>query len=135
MRSNAARSPRTLTDAEKAQIAEIRNLYEARIAEAQVMHLSRLQKMLDPAGREALVLNAPDFSRIRFTRFRLRPGQDASCLNLYRPTTPTIIAPEPGFIERGRFSFAASIAGTDADERAEARDRAEHERLDVVGLL
>jgi len=69
----------------------------------------------DAAGREALVLNAPDFSRIRFTRFRLRPGQDASCLNLYRPTTPTIIAPEPGFIERGRFSFAASIAGTDAE--------------------
>jgi hypothetical protein len=45
---------RTLTDAEKAQIAEIRNVYEAKIAEAQVMHLSRLQKMPDPAGREAL---------------------------------------------------------------------------------
>jgi hypothetical protein len=45
---------RTLTDAEKAQIAEIRNLYEAKIAEAQVMYQSRLQKMLDPAGREAL---------------------------------------------------------------------------------
>jgi putative ABC transport system permease protein len=72
----------------------------------------------DPAGREALVLNAPDFSRIRFTRFRLRPGQDASCLNLYRPTAPTIIAPEPGFIESGRFSFAASMAESDA-ERAD----------------
>jgi ABC-type antimicrobial peptide transport system permease subunit len=69
----------------------------------------------DAAGREALVLNAPDFSRIRFTRFRLRPGQDASCLNLYRPTTPTIVAPEPGFIEHGRFSFAASMAETDAE--------------------
>jgi putative ABC transport system permease protein len=67
------------------------------------------------AGREALVLNAPDFSRIQFTRFRLRPGQDASCLNLYRPTMPTIVAPEPGFIERGRFSFASSIAATDAE--------------------
>jgi putative ABC transport system permease protein len=71
----------------------------------------------DAAGREALVLNAPDFSRILFTRFRVRPGQDASCLNLYRPTTPTIIAPEPGFIERGRFSFGASMAAT-AAERA-----------------
>jgi ABC-type antimicrobial peptide transport system permease subunit len=69
----------------------------------------------DPAGREALVVNAPDFSRIRFTRFRLRPGQDASCLNLYRPTTPTIIAPEAGFIEQGRFAFAASMAATDAE--------------------
>jgi len=69
----------------------------------------------DAAGREALVVNAPDFSRIHFTRFRLRPGQDASCLNLYRPTTPTIMAPEAGFIERGRFAFAGSIAETDAE--------------------
>ena len=67
------------------------------------------------AGREALVLNAPDFLRIRFTRFRLRPGEDASCLNLYRPTAPTIIAPEPGFIESGRFRFAASLAESDTE--------------------
>jgi hypothetical protein len=52
--ADAGVTPRTLTDAEKAQIAEVRNLYEARIAEAQVMHQSRLQKMPDPAGREAL---------------------------------------------------------------------------------
>jgi hypothetical protein len=61
------------------------------------------------------VVNAPDFSRIRFTRFRLRPGEDASCLNLYRPTSPTIVAPEPGFIESGRFSFAGSLAESDAE--------------------
>jgi putative ABC transport system permease protein len=70
-----------------------------------------------PAGREALVVNAADFSRVKFTRFRLKPGDDASCLNLYRPTTPTFIAPEPGFIESGRFSFASSLAET-AAERA-----------------
>ena len=71
----------------------------------------------DAAGRESLVVNAPDFTRIRFTRFRLRPGEDASCLNLFRPAMPTIIAPEPGFIESGRFSFSSSLASTD-DERA-----------------
>jgi hypothetical protein len=69
----------------------------------------------DVAGREALVVNAPDFSRVKFTRFRLRPGEDASCLNLYRPTAPTIIAPETGFIESGRFSFASSLAQTGAE--------------------
>jgi hypothetical protein len=69
----------------------------------------------DAAGREALVVNAPDFTRIRFARFRLKPGEDASCLNLFRPSTPTIIAPEPGFIESGRFSFSASLASTDAE--------------------
>jgi hypothetical protein len=62
---------RTLTDAEKAQIAEVRNLYEARIAEAQVMHQSRLQKMPDPAGREALE-NEFRVERERLTRERDR---------------------------------------------------------------
>ena len=69
----------------------------------------------DAAGRETLVVNAPDFSRIRFTRFRLEPGDDVSCLNLYRPTRPTIVAPESGFIEAGRFSFTSSVAQTEAE--------------------
>lgn len=71
----------------------------------------------DPAGREELVVYAPEFERVRFTRFRVRPGDDASCLNLYRPTNPTIIAPEPGFIEQNRFSFGATLASSD-EERA-----------------
>jgi hypothetical protein len=62
-----------------------------------------------------LLIKAPELSRVNFTRFRLRPGQDASCLNLYRPTNPTIIAPEPGFIENNRFAFSASVAETDAE--------------------
>jgi hypothetical protein len=68
-----------------------------------------------PAGREALLIQAPESGGARFTRFRLRQGQDASCLNLFRPTNPTIIAPEPGFIEANRFTFAASLAETDAE--------------------
>ena len=50
----------------------------------------------EASGREALGIQAPDFAQTRFTRFRVRAGDDASCLNLYRPTNPTIIAPEPG---------------------------------------
>jgi hypothetical protein len=69
----------------------------------------------DAAGREALIVQAPEFARARFTRFRVRPGEDASCLNLYRPTNPVIIAPEDGFIEQGRFTFASSLAATDAE--------------------
>ena len=45
---------RTLTDAEKAQIAEIRSVYEARLAEAQVMHESRIRNVADPSARETL---------------------------------------------------------------------------------
>ena len=71
----------------------------------------------EPAGREALLIRAPELARVRFSRFRVRPGEDASCLNLYRPTAPTIIAPERAFVDSGRFTFASSLAQTD-EERA-----------------
>ena len=69
----------------------------------------------DASGRDALIVSAPEFETSTFTRFRVRPGDDASCLNLYRPTAPTIVAPEPGFIEQGRFTFSASLAESDAE--------------------
>ena len=45
-----------------------------------------------------------DGSRI----FRLRgsPGEDASCLNLYKPARPTLLGLPADFIERGGFRFA-----------------------------
>ena len=71
----------------------------------------------EATGREALIVSAPEFDKVKFTRFRVRPGDDASCLNLYRPTAPTIVAPESAFIEEGRFTFSSSLARTD-EERA-----------------
>ncbi len=41
---------------------------------------------------------------------RLRPGDDTSCLNLYRPSNPRILAAPPTLIESGRFAFQASLA-------------------------
>lgn len=37
--------------------------------------------------------------------FRLLPGEDASCLNLYRPQKPRILGASKDFIERGGFQF------------------------------
>jgi ABC-type antimicrobial peptide transport system permease subunit len=37
--------------------------------------------------------------------FRLLPGEDASCLNLYRPQKPRILGASHGFIRRGGFQF------------------------------
>ena len=67
------------------------------------------------AGREALLVQSPELERASFSRFRLRPGNDVSCLNLYRPTSPTIIAPEASFLDERRFAFAASLAETDQE--------------------
>ncbi len=71
-------------------------------------------------GRETLNLFADQNSLLEgvsFTRFRLRPGDDASCLNLYQPRNPRIIAPGPGFVESNRFEFQDSMAET-AEEKA-----------------
>ncbi len=40
-----------LTDQQKAAIAEIRNFYEAKLAEADLLHQDRLLTTLDPAER------------------------------------------------------------------------------------
>ncbi|HZH91612.1 MAG TPA: ABC transporter permease, partial [Pyrinomonadaceae bacterium] len=73
----------------------------------------------DAAGREALNLSAGEetaaLAATTFARFRLRPGDDASCLNLYQPREPRILAPAPDFIRENRFTFAASLAATDAE--------------------
>ena len=45
---------RQVTDAQKAAIAEIRNFYESKLAEAEVLHQSKLRRLLDPAERDAL---------------------------------------------------------------------------------
>jgi putative ABC transport system permease protein len=68
------------------------------------------------AGRDELSLSGYDeLDDAHVTRFRLRPGDEASCLTLYQPTNPRLIAPEPAFLDAARFSFAQSLATTDAE--------------------
>lgn len=47
--------------------------------------------------------------------FRLRPGDDASCLNLYQPGEPRILGVPPGLVERGGFRFASTVDGAEAN--------------------
>ena len=59
-------------------------------------------------------------AQVRFTRFRVRPGEDASCLNLYRPTNPTIVAPEAG-VHREQPLLLRRVAGRDPMPNARTR--------------
>jgi hypothetical protein len=43
-----------VTDAQKAAIAEVRNFYEAKIAELEVLHQSAINATFDPAERDVL---------------------------------------------------------------------------------
>jgi putative ABC transport system permease protein len=69
-------------------------------------------------GREALNLNNTNeetaLKDVRLVSLRMRPGDDASCLNLYQPRNPKIVAPPDAFLRENRFSFQNSI---DADEQ------------------
>jgi putative ABC transport system permease protein len=68
------------------------------------------------AGRDALNLPAgPELDGVRFDRFRVRPGDDASCLNLYQPKNPRIMAATSDFLNAGRFTFHSSVAETPAE--------------------
>ena len=49
---------------------------------------------------------------VDLSRFRVRPGEDASCLNLYQAKDPRILAPTEAFVASGRFSFASALAET-----------------------
>jgi hypothetical protein len=72
----------------------------------------------DPAtaeGRAELGLPAAWPVR-RVSRFHLREGDDASCLNLYAPRNPRIIAPEGRFVAGGGFRFRSVLAGTESEK-------------------
>ncbi|MXZ72056.1 MAG: ABC transporter permease, partial [Acidobacteria bacterium] len=55
-------------------------------------------------------------SGVSIARFRLRPGEDASCLNLYQAKDPRVLAPTAGFLAERRFTFGATAAETPEEE-------------------
>jgi ABC-type lipoprotein release transport system permease subunit len=57
--------------------------------------LPLIHSPMTAAGREAL--NIPPIPGLEMVPFRLRPGDDASCLNLYQPRNPRILAPLAAF--------------------------------------
>jgi hypothetical protein len=66
-------------------------------------------------GREELGIDATrdkELRSARFVPFRQRPGDDASCLNLYAAQQPTILAVSKSFRSESRFSFQSSLAVT-----------------------
>jgi ABC-type lipoprotein release transport system permease subunit len=48
----------------------------------------------------------------KFFSFRQRPGDDASCLNLYQPKNPQVLGVPADLLRSGRFAFQSSVAST-----------------------
>ena len=62
---------------------------------------SKLQLKAAPDSDAARVLK-----EMRVVPFRMKPGEDASCLNLYQTRVPTILGAPQSLIDEGRFAFA-----------------------------
>lgn len=65
-------------------------------------------------GRKKLQLmpnaNSPDarlMAEMHVVPFRVKPGEDASCLNLYQTRVPTILGVPQSLIDENRFAFAS----------------------------
>jgi putative ABC transport system permease protein len=57
------------------------------------------------AGRETFALNESDFVDVNLVQFRVRQGDEASCLNLNRAQKPRLLGVNPQSLEE-RFTFA-----------------------------
>ena len=83
------------------------------IAEAEIpLH----QDLNSADGRFELGLST-DLGIARFFPFRVLPGDDVSCLNLYLPQTPRVLGAPAEFIQRGGLPFQQTLPLT-PDERA-----------------
>ena len=71
-----------LTEAQKASIAEIRNFYEAKIAERDVLYESQLRRLIDPVERATIE------EEFRRDRERFSSERDAKIKKARRGDTP-----------------------------------------------
>ncbi|MBI4473461.1 MAG: ABC transporter permease, partial [Acidobacteria bacterium] len=70
----------------------------------------------DPASRESReLLGLGGMESVSVEAFRVRPGDDASCLNLYAPKNPRILGVGNNVIVEGRFAFQSSLASNDSE--------------------
>ena len=72
---------RPLTEAQKVAIAEVRTIHQAKIAEQEILHQSRLRQTADPAERESLEAG------FRRDRERLVAERDAKIEKIRRPAS------------------------------------------------
>jgi len=71
-----------------------------------------------PEGRRELAFSDEDARRLAGSQvfpLRVRPGDDASCLNLYQPQQPRILGVPKALIDRGGFAWADFLRVAEAD--------------------
>ncbi len=75
-----------------------------------------VQDLNSPAGREFFNLDAKAMTNVSMVPFRVRDGDDASCLNLNRAQKPRLLGVKPELLaERGAFKFAGVAKGLEKE--------------------
>lgn len=70
-----------------------------------------LRDLASEAGRDAYALDEDELQDVTIVPLRVRPGDDASCLNLSTAQNPQLIAVEPeAFAQRECFRFTKSLS-------------------------
>lgn len=70
-------------------------------------------------GREELGFSPADSELLdgdEIVSLRVKPGDDASCLNLYQPLEPRVLGVPEALVRRGGFAWAATAATTPAEK-------------------
>jgi ABC-type lipoprotein release transport system permease subunit len=71
------------------------------------------ENLATPEGRDKLDFSDQDSAALNdvpIFAFRLRAGEDASCVNLYQPRRPRLLGVPHGLVERGGFHFQETAA-------------------------
>src|ERR1035437_8800848 len=110
-----------------------------------IASLEAFRRDASPAGAFQLVAdselpifqNIPPLEGVRFIPFRVHPGDDASCLNLYQPQNPRILAPpspSPWPLLESRLPGGAVPAIADANSLTYSLHRKLGEEFDLAGV-
>ena len=94
-------------------------VFQGLTSEATLIDVERsLQKQFQDAGKSPDELDArieqveKVFQAVTVYPFRVRAGDDASCLNLYQATRPRVLGVPDALIDRGGFQFSSTLATT-----------------------
>ena len=74
-----------------------------------------LHDLNSKTGRQSFGLNGRSLDNVNILKLRLHEGDDASCLNLNRAQTPSLLGVQPEQI-RGAFQFTDTIKGVGRDD-------------------
>ena len=96
-------------------------LYDLNTAEGR----KKLQIEAEPNSLAATALAA-----MKIVPFRVKPGEEASCLNVYQTRVPTILGVPRSLIDEGRFAFAPSFMGGGSWQKLSRETRDEGRETD-----